>query len=62
MVGSLPSAIFKSTKNATIAVPSLSKLSPSIRIVSFFEAPISFINATTAMGSVAEMIEPNRRH
>jgi len=47
--------------NRTVAVPSLSRLSPSIKVLSFLEAPSSFSNATTATGSVADTIDPNTR-
>jgi len=49
------------TRNTTIAVPSLRRLSPSIRVASLLEAPSSFKSTTTATGSVAEAIDPNRR-
>lgn len=51
----------RTTRNATIAVPSFKRLSPSIMVDSLFEAPNSFRRLTTATGSVAEMIDPNKR-
>ena len=49
-------------KNSTNAEPSLSKDSPSMRDASFFGAPSVFSTATTATGSVADKMEPSRRH
>eukprot|EP00351_Strombidinopsis_sp_SopsisLIS2011_P002974 CAMPEP_0116876562 /NCGR_PEP_ID=MMETSP0463-20121206/8473_1 /TAXON_ID=181622 /ORGANISM="Strombidinopsis sp, Strain SopsisLIS2011" /LENGTH=69 /DNA_ID=CAMNT_0004523229 /DNA_START=3223 /DNA_END=3432 /DNA_ORIENTATION=- len=57
---STPSTNFNTTKKTTIAVPSLSKLSPSIKVANLLEAPSSLSKATTATGSVAETIAPNR--
>ena len=45
----------------TMATPSLSMLSPSTRVSSLFETPSSRKTATTATGSVAELITPNNR-
>ena len=53
-----PSTISNKTRKTTIAVPSLSKLSPSIIVASLLEAPSSFSKATTATGSVAEIMDP----
>lgn len=54
-----PSTIFNSTRNTTYAVPSLNKDSPSINVANFLLAPSSFNKATTATGSVADIIAPN---
>ena len=43
----------------TIAVPSLRRDSPTIRMVNLGDAPALFNNATTATGSVADRIEPS---
>ena len=50
----------KRIKNTTYAVPSFKRLSPSIKVDILFETPSSFNRDTTATGSVAEMIAPNR--
>lgn len=57
-VEDFPSTTSSMTKKTTIAVPSLRRLSPSIRVESYFEAPSSLRSDTTATGSVAEMIAP----
>jgi hypothetical protein len=56
-----PSTMSRTTRNATIAVPSFKRLSPSIMVDSLFEAPNSLSRLTTATGSVAEIIDPNKR-
>ena len=55
------SAIFLSTKNRTTALPSLSSDSPSIVVDRETLAPSSRNIATTATGSVADVIVPKRR-
>lgn len=45
-------------RKKTIAVPSLNKASPSIRVLNLTLAPNSFNKATTATGSVALKTEP----
>jgi len=58
-VESLPLTIsIKSMKN-TIAVPSLSKDSPSTSVLNLTVAPNYFKRATTATGSVADSTHPN---
>ena len=56
-----PSTMSRTTRNTTIAVPSFKRLSPSIMVESLFEAPNSLSRLTTATGSVAEIIDPNKR-
>ena len=51
----------RNTINSTIAVPSLSNDSPSIRVPSFLLAPRFFRRDTTATGSVALTTAPNIR-
>ena len=48
------------TSNNTIADPSLTNDSPSINVDKVLEAPKSFNKETTATGSVAPNIEPNK--
>ena len=56
-----PSANFLSTRKMTKAVPSLNKLSPSISVEILLDTPSSFSRATTATGSVADMIAPKSK-
>ena len=44
----------------TKALPSFRRLSDSIKLESFFGAPRDFKRLTTATGSVAETILPNK--
>ena len=55
-----PSQAVKITSNNTIADPSFISDSPSINVDRVLEAPSSLSNETTATGSVAPNIEPNR--
>jgi hypothetical protein len=61
MLYSYPSTMSRTTRNTTIAVPSFRRLSPSIIVESLFDAPNSLRRDTTATGSVAEIIDPNKR-
>ena len=56
-VKSFPFRIDEKTIKKTAAVPSFSKLSPSNSTLNCLLVPISFKSATTATGSVAEIIE-----
>jgi hypothetical protein len=58
---SLPVAIFRTTINSTTPTPSLNKDSPVIFVSSDFGAPADLRIPSTAIGSVGEMSEPNRR-
>jgi hypothetical protein len=49
----------KVSKKTTIAVPSFKRLSPSIIVEILLEAPKVLSKATTATGSVADIMEPN---
>ena len=55
---SSPLASVRNTLNTTMAVPSFTSDSPSMRCPSVLLAPTSFKMATTATGSVAANIEP----
>jgi hypothetical protein len=48
-------------KKITTAVPSFSRLSPSIRVPMDFGAPSYFKSETTATGSVAEITAPKSK-
>ena len=61
-VNSSPSTIYTSTRKSTRAVPSFSRLSPSISVESCLDTPNSLSKATTATGSVAEIMTPKREH
>ena len=56
-----PLAISLSSEKTTMAVPSLTRLSPSMMCPRRFEAPTSFNRATTATGSVADRMLPSIR-
>lgn len=56
-VSSSPLRIWEKTMKNTAAVPSLRRLSPSRRTLNCLLVPISLRRATTATGSVAEMME-----
>lgn len=60
-VNSIPLTRSSKTRKRTNAVPSFSKLSPSIRVESFFDAPNCLRRTTTATGSVADTMDPKRR-
>ena len=57
-----PFEISMSTEKMTTAVPSFRRDSPSIVVESETFAPSSRSKATTATGSVAEVMVPRRRH
>lgn len=50
------------TRKNTIAVPSLSIDSPSSKVLNLILVPSSFSKATTATGSVVEIILPITKH
>ena len=57
---SLPRGKLTNKTKATTATPSLNKLSPSIRMVSFLLAPNWRKRATTETGSVVERLAPTK--
>lgn len=58
MVDDSPLTKFKKRVKKTIAVPSLSRDSPSTRVLNLTLAPNYFKRATTATGSVADRTQP----
>jgi hypothetical protein len=56
IVRSSPLKIYENTIKNTAAVPSFRRLSPSNKTLNYLLVPISFNKATTATGSVAEII------
>ena len=60
-VTAFPSHAVKITSNKTIADPSFTSDSPSIKVESVLDAPNSFSKETTATGSVAPKIDPNKK-
>lgn len=56
-----PFTSYKLIVNKTIQVPSLNKLSPSIKELNFFGAPAYLSNANTATVSVQESTDPNMK-